>query len=107
MIYSGGCRNQEDLQRGEACVLGPEQGLRGNKKAAGTGGPGASDAGDRRCLHRTAQVTASWLLGGNLLGTAGKLCLTPRDVSLQSNLVLRGFLQWLDFCIWTRNGFLE
>lgn len=26
MIDSGGCRAQEDLQRGETCVLGPEQG---------------------------------------------------------------------------------
>lgn len=99
MIDSGGCRAQEDLQRGETCVLGPEQGQGGNKKAAGAGGPGPSDAGDHRWLHRTAQVTASWLVGCNLLGTAGKLCLTPRDISLQSNLVLRGFLQWLDFCI--------
>ena len=34
MIYSGRCREQEDLQGGEECVLGSEQWDGGDKKAA-------------------------------------------------------------------------
>lgn len=44
MIYSGRCREQEDLQGGEECVLGSEQWDGGDKKAAGAGGAGPSDA---------------------------------------------------------------
>lgn len=32
---------------------------------------------------------------------------TPMKISLWSNLIETGFLKWLEFCTWTREGFLE